>query len=435
MNREYIVNAIKEENVEFIRLEFTDLLGDTKNVEVPVSEIDAVLEKKVMFDSSSIVGFTSIEASDMNLHPDLETFNIVPPALEGGESVARFICDIYTPEGEPFKGDPRSILKRALKEASDLGYDVKLGPEPEFFLFQKDERGYHTNELNDRAGYFDTSPFDRGETCRRNIAKTLQKFGFVMEASHKEVANGQHEINWRFDSGLNTADKIQTFKYVVRNIAANYNMHATFMPKPLSGQNGSGMHINISLFKDNKNAFFDENKEDKLSETARYFISGVLKHAKALTAITNPTINSYKRLVPGYEAPVSVAWSHSNRSCMIRIPATRGQGTRFEVRSPDPTANPYLAIAALIYAGLYGIKEQYELGPVETRNLFEVESDDVPTLPTNLKEAIEFLKKDNVISDALGKYAFQKFIEEKEDEWLDYNLQVTEWERKKYMSR
>ncbi|MBM7571643.1 type I glutamate--ammonia ligase [Aquibacillus albus] len=435
MNKLDIINQIEEENVEFIRLEFTDMLGDTKNVEIPANEIDAILNNEIMFDSSSIVGFTSIEASDMNLHPDLNTFIIVPAALEGGEKVARFICDIYRPDGEPFEGDPRSILKRALQEANDMGYTVNLGPEPEFFLFRHDESGYHTNELNDRAGYFDVSPLDRGEKCRRTIAKTLQNIGFIMEASHKEVANGQHEINWRFDNGLDTADKIQTFKYVVRNIAANYDMHATFMPKPLFGQNGSGMHVHMSLFEGDENAFYDESDEDNLSDIARHFMAGVLKHAKALTAITNPTVNSYKRLVPGYEAPVNVAWSHSNRSCMIRVPATRGAGTRFEVRNPDPTANPYLAIAALLHAGLDGIKNQLKLGPAETRNLYEVIATDVPTLPTSLKEAVDNLKEDTVISNALGEYAFEKFIEEKEDEWFNYSLQVTEWERKKYMNK
>ncbi|WP_163536341.1 type I glutamate--ammonia ligase [Gracilibacillus sp. YIM 98692] len=435
MDKQEILNKIEEAKVEFIRMEFTDMLGDTKNVEVPASEISAILDNEIMFDSSSIVGFTSIEASDMNLHPDLDSFIIVPPELEDGENVARFICDIYTPEGEPFAGDPRSILKKALQEAKQMGYDVNLGPEPEFFLFNHDEKGYHTTELNDRAGYFDVSPFDRGEKCRRSIAKTLQKIGFEMEASHKEVANGQHEINWRFDSGLRTADKIQTFKYVVRNIAANYDMHATFMPKPLFGQNGSGMHIHISLFQDEENVFYNEAAADHLSDTARQFMAGVLTHAQGLSALTNPTVNSYKRLVPGYEAPVNVAWSHSNRSCLIRVPATRGEGTRFEVRNPDPTANPYLAIAAIIYAGLDGIKNQSKLGPAETRNLYEVEAKDVPTLPTNLKEALDSMKKDEVISKALGDYAFQKFIEEKESEWLEYSSQVTKWEQKRYMKK
>ncbi|WP_082235085.1 glutamine synthetase family protein [Halobacillus massiliensis] len=432
--KQSILDAVKEKQVEFIRLEFTDMMGDTKNVELPIEEIEMVLDNEAMFDSSSISGFSDIQESDMYLYPDLDTFLILPQEMDE-DPIARFICDIYTPDGEPFEGDPRYILKRAMEQAHEMGYTVNVGPEPEFFLFKLNEEGYPIRKMNDRAGYFDASPKDKGDNVRRDIVRTLKKIGFEMEASHHEVAKGQHEINFRFDKLIKTADNIQTFKNVVKDVATNHNYHATFMPKPVYAENGSGMHCHLSLFKDGDSAFYDNGSDDEISQTMKYFMGGILKHANGIAAITNPNVNSYKRLVPGYEAPVSVAWSHSNRSCMIRVPTTRGLGTRFEVRNPDPTANPYLALAVLIQAGLEGIQEKIDPGEAEARNLYEVEDESIPTLPTNLKEALESLKKDNLLLEALGDHTSKIFIEEKESEWTEYSLQVSSWELEHYMSK
>ncbi|QHE53350.1 type I glutamate--ammonia ligase [Pontibacillus sp. HMF3514] len=430
--KELIKKEVQEHGVEFILLEFTDMLGYTKNVELPVEELENILDNEAMFDSSSIVGFSDIQESDMYLYPDLDTFKVLP-SIVSEEPTARFICDIYKPDGTPFEGDPRYILKRAMQEAENMGYTINVGPEPEFFLFKLNEEGYPIRKMNDRGGYFDASPKDKGDSVRRDIVRTLKKFGFQMEASHHEVAQGQHEINFRFDDMLKTADNIQTFKSVVKDVATNHDYHATFMPKPISGENGSGMHAHLSLFKDGESAFYDETAEDGVSETMKQFMAGILKHANAIAAITNPSVNSYKRLVPGYEAPVSVAWSHSNRSCMIRVPNTRGLGTRFEVRNPDPSANPYLTLAVLIQAGLEGIRKGLDAGEAETRNLYEVEDESVPTLPTNLKEAITALQKDELLMNALGEHTSCVFIKEKEAEWSEYSLQVSKWEMDKYM--
>ncbi|ARI77697.1 type I glutamate--ammonia ligase [Halobacillus mangrovi] len=432
--KEAIKQEVKENRVEFILLEFTDMLGDTKNVELPAEELDMILNDEAMFDSSSISGFSEIQESDMYLVPDLDTFLILPSLVDEDRS-ARFICDIYKTDGTPFEGDPRYILKRAMKEAEEMGYTVNVGPEPEFFLFKLDENGYPIREMNDRGGYFDASPIDKGDKVRRDIVRTLKKFGFEMEASHHEVAMGQHEINFRFDNMLKTADNIQTFKSVVKDIATNHSYHATFMPKPFSGENGSGMHCHLSLFKDGDSAFYDEDAKDGVSKTMKQFIAGILHHADGITAITNPNVNSYKRLVPGYEAPVSVAWSHSNRSCMIRVPNTRGKGTRFEVRNPDPTANPYLTLAVLIHAGLDGIRNELDAGEAESRNLYEVTDDSVPTLPTNLKEAIQALKKDELLMNALGDHTSQAYVDDKQQEWTEYSLRVSSWEIHRYMNK
>ncbi|MFG6149837.1 type I glutamate--ammonia ligase [Halobacillus sp. B23F22_1] len=432
--KENIKQVVNEKNVEFIRLEFTDMLGDTKNVELPIEELESVLENEAMFDSSSISGFSDIQESDMYLYPDLDTFLVLPQEMDE-DPIARFICDIYTPDGEPFEGDPRYILKRAVEEAKDLGYTVNVGPEPEFFLFKLNDEGYPVRKMNDRAGYFDASPKDKGDNVRRDIVRTLKKIGFEMEASHHEVAKGQHEINFRFDELLKTADNIQTFKSVVKDVATNHDYHATFMPKPVTADNGSGMHCHLSLFKDGNSAFYDNGTDDEISKTMKYFMGGILHHASGIAAITNPNVNSYKRLVPGYEAPVSVAWSHSNRSCMIRVPTTRGLGTRFEVRNPDPTANPYLALAVLIQAGLEGIRNKMDPGEAESRNLYEVTDDSIPTLPTNLKEAIEALQKDKVLLKALGDHTSKIYIAEKDEEWTEYSLQVSNWELEHYMSK
>lgn len=432
--KESIKQEVHDKGVEFIRLEFTDMLGDTKNVELPIEELESVLENEAMFDSSSISGFSDIQESDMYLYPDLSTFKVLPSTVDE-DPVARFICDIYTTDGTPFEGDPRYILKRAMKEAAEMGYTVNVGPEPEFFLFKLNDEGYPIKKMNDRGGYFDASPIDKGDKVRRDIVRTLKKFGFEMEASHHEVAMGQHEINFRFDDMLKAADNIQTFKSVVKDVATNHDYHATFMPKPIAGENGSGMHCHLSLFKDGESVFCDEKDEDGISVTMKHFMGGILKHATGIAAITNPNVNSYKRLVPGYEAPVSIAWSHSNRSCMIRVPSTRGKGTRFEVRNPDPTANPYLALAVTIQAGLEGIRNKIDPGAAETRNLYEVQDDSVPTLPTNLKEALTALRKDKVLMNALGDHTSSIYLEEKEEEWTEYSLQVSQWETDKYMNK
>ncbi|HET6871738.1 MAG TPA: type I glutamate--ammonia ligase, partial [Sporolactobacillaceae bacterium] len=371
-SREDVLRLADEENVKFVRLQFTDLLGIIKNVEIPVDSLPKALDNEIMFDGSSIEGFVRIEESDMYLFPDLNTW-VVFPWTSGKGKVARLICDIHNADGTPFEGDPRLILKRQLEEMKALGFTAfNIGPEPEFFLFKNDEKGEPTLELNDKGGYFDLSPTDLGENCRRDIVLELEEMGFEVEASHHEVAPGQHEIDFKYADAVSTCDNIQTFKLAVKTIARQHGLHATFMPKPLFGVNGSGMHANMSLFKGKENAFFDEGAGDRkqLSETAHHFIAGILEHARAFTAVTNPTVNSYKRLVPGYEAPCYVAWSLRNRSPLIRVPAKRGLSTRIEVRSVDPSANPYLAMAVLLAAGLDGVKRKLMPPTPTDRNIY-----------------------------------------------------------------
>ncbi|EIT86887.1 glutamine synthetase [Fictibacillus macauensis ZFHKF-1] len=437
--KENIRKIAKEENVRFIRLQFTDLLGVIKNVEIPVGQLEKALDNKMMFDGSSIEGFVRIEESDMLLYPDLDTWVVFPWTSEKGK-VARLICDIYNPDGTPFIGDPRGILKRVLKDMEELGFtDFNIGPEPEFFLFKNDDKGEPTLELNDKGGYFDLAPTDLGENCRRDIVLELEDMGFEIEASHHEVAPGQHEIDFKYADAITTCDHIQTFKLVVKTIARKHGLHATFMAKPLFGVNGSGMHANMSLFKNGENVFYDEKTETGLSETAMQFLAGILKHAQDFTALTNPTVNSYKRLVPGYEAPCYVAWSMQNRSPLVRIPASRGLSTRVEVRSVDPTANPYLAMAALLASGLDGIKNKLQAPAPVDRNIYvmdkeEREEEGVKDLPATLKEAIERLKKSEVLLKAIGEHAAEHFIEAKEIEWDMFRTQVHPWEREQYMS-
>jgi len=437
--KEDIFRISKEENVKYIRLQFTDLLGIIKNVEIPVSQLEKALDNKMMFDGSSIEGFVRIEESDMYLFPDLDTWVVFPWTAEKGK-VARLICDIYNPDGTPFEGDPRNNLKRMLKEMEALGFtDFNLGPEPEFFLFKLDEKGEPTLELNDSGGYFDLAPTDLGENCRRDIVLELEEMGFEIEASHHEVAPGQHEIDFKYAGAIKACDDIQTFKLVVKTIARKHGLHATFMPKPLFGVNGSGMHCNLSLFTNGKNAFYDESGEQGLSETARHFIAGILKHAPNFTAVTNPTVNSYKRLVPGYEAPCYVAWSARNRSPLIRIPASRGLSTRVEVRSVDPAANPYLALSVLLAAGLDGIKNKLEAPAPVDRNIYVMSKEEreevgIIDLPATLAAALDLLKTDEVIVNALGEHLFEHFVEAKEIEWDIFRTQVHPWERDQYMS-
>ncbi len=437
--REDITRLAKEENVKYIRLQFTDILGTIKNVEIPVSQLGKALDNKMMFDGSSIEGFVRIEESDMLLYPDLDTWVIFPWTSEKGK-VARLICDIYDTDGNPFQGDPRANLKRVLAEMRELGFtDFNLGPEPEFFLFKLDAHGEPTLELNDKGGYFDLAPTDLGENCRRDIVLELEEMGFEIEASHHEVAPGQHEIDFKYADAVTACDYIQTFKLVVKTIARKHGLHATFMPKPLFGVNGSGMHCNVSLFKGKENAFYDTSRNLQLSETAEQFIAGIIKHAPSFTAVTNPTVNSFKRLVPGYEAPCYVAWSAKNRSPLIRIPASRGVSTRVEVRSVDPAANPYLALAVILQAGLDGIKNKMTPPAPIDRNIYvmskeEREEAGIVDLPATLYAALEAMKQDEVIKSALGPHLLEHFIEAKEIEWDMFRTQVHPWEREQYMS-
>jgi glutamine synthetase len=438
-SREDIQRLAVEENVKFIRLQFTDILGTIKNVEIPISQLEKALDNKMMFDGSSIEGFVRIEESDMLLYPDLSTWVVFPWTAEKGK-VARLICDIYTPEGKPFEGDPRNNLRRVLKEMEDLGFtSFNLGPEPEFFLFKLDEKGEPSLELNDQGGYFDLAPTDLGENCRRDIVLELEEMGFEIEASHHEVAPGQHEIDFKYADALTACDQIQTFKLVVKTIARKHGLHATFMPKPLYGVNGSGMHMNLSLFKNGENAFFEPGGDLEMSDTARQFIAGILKHAPAFTAVTNPTVNSYKRLVPGYEAPCYVAWSARNRSPLIRIPASRGLSTRVEVRSVDPSANPYLAMAVLLKAGLDGIKNKITPPAPVDRNIYVMSKEErieegIVDLPATLAQALDQLKANEVIVSGLGEHIMEHFVEAKEIEWDMFRTVVHQWERDQYMS-
>nr|WP_206760040.1 type I glutamate--ammonia ligase [Thermoactinomyces vulgaris] len=434
------MRIVEKENVAYIRLIFTDLQGTIKNVEIPRSQLEKALDNKMMFDGSSIEGFVRIEESDMLLYPDLDSFVIYPWGNDvNGSKVAGIMCDIYNPDGTPFEGDPRGILKRVLKEAEEMGFtSFNVGTEPEFFLFKTDENGEPTLNLNDKGGYFDLAPVDLGENCRRDIVLTLDKMGFEVEASHHEVAPGQHEIDFKYADAVTTADHIQSFKLVVKNVARRYGLHATFMPKPLYGVSGSGMHCHMSLFRGKENVFYDPSDELGLSETARHFLAGILKHARAFTAITNPIVNSYKRLVPGYEAPCYVAWSPKNRSPLVRIPSSRGLSTRIEVRSPDPAANPYLALAVMLKAGLDGIKNQLPLPEQTDRNIYVMDEQErreagIEDLPSSLKEALIELQNNPVMVEALGEHALSHFLEAKEIEWDMFRTNVHPWEREQYM--
>lgn len=437
--KEDILRLAEEEDVEFIRLQFTDLFGNMKNIAVTASQLEKALNNKCMFDGSSIDGFVRIEESDMVLYPDLSTMAIFPWRPQQGK-VARLICDVHRPNGEPFEGDPRYILKRAIKEAKDLGYTFEVGPECEFFLFHTDDNGLPTTISHEKATYFDLGPIDLGENARRDMVMTLEDMGYEIEASHHEVAPAQHEIDFHYDEGLATADNIMTFKLAVKTIAKRHGLHATFMPKPKYGVNGSGMHINMSLSKDGKNIFQDPDDKLGLSKEAYYFIGGIMKHMKGMTAITNPLVNSYKRLVPGYEAPVYMAWSATNRSPLIRIPATRGEGTRIELRSPDPSANPYLALAVCLRAGLDGIVNQIEPPASVDCNIFEMTKEErqargIEELPSTLYEAIRELEKDTFLQEILGNHVCQRYITAKKKEWQEYSMQVTDWEVEKYLYR
>ncbi|MBR4012451.1 MAG: type I glutamate--ammonia ligase [Spirochaetaceae bacterium] len=433
-----ILKIAKEKEVRFVRLQFTDILGSIKNVAISVSQLEKALDNQCMFDGSSIEGFVRIEESDMKLHPDYNSFALFP--WRENNSVARLICDVYKPDGTPFHGSPRQVLKNVLDEAKELGYTFNVGPECEFFLFRNDDQGKPTLQTFDDAGYFDMGPVDPGEDVRRDIVLNLEQMGFEIEASHHECARGQHEIDFKYGDALTTADRVMTFKLAVKTIAHKHGLHATFMPKPIFGIAGSGMHINISMAKDGKNVFCDESDKNGLSSTAYSFIAGIMEHIKGMTAVTNPLVNSYKRLVPEFEAPVYIAWSAQNRSPLIRVPAARGQGTRVELRSADPSANPYLALAVTIAAGLDGVKKGLVPPPAVDGNIYAMsdaqrKKHKIQMLPTSLESAIVELKKDKLICNTLDEHILEKYVEAKELEWQNYKTRISQWEIDEYLSK
>ncbi|SMP52132.1 type I glutamate--ammonia ligase [Anoxynatronum buryatiense] len=437
--KEALLKKVKELEVGFIHLQFTDIMGVMKNVSILTDQLDKALDNEMMFDGSSIDGFVRIEESDMYLWPDLDTFTVFPWTSQPKE--ARIICDVYKPDGTPFVGCPRNALKSVLKEAEEMGYTMNVGPECEFFLFNTDEQGNPTLDTHDNAGYFDLAPIDLGGSARLDMVNVLTEMGFEIEASHHEVAPGQHEIDFKYADALTTADNIMTFKMAVRIVAQRHGLHATFMPKPRFGINGSGMHINLSLATlEGKNAFYDEVDPMQLSATTYAFLAGVIKNARGFAAVTNPTVNSYKRLVPGYEAPVMIAWSASNRSPLIRIPAKRGNSTRIELRNPDPSANPYLALAAILRAGLDGIKNKLTPPDPVVTNLYEMNDEErslncIDCLPGSLFEAVQELAKNDVIKGALGPHITEKFMDAALYEWKKYSAYVSQWELDRYLRK
>jgi glutamine synthetase len=445
MDRTQILEHLAEHDVRFLRLQFTDLTGVNKNVEVPRSQFEKALDGEIMFDGSSIEGFTRIEESDMLLKPDYSTYRVDPwvSAGQGGRDqgrVARLICDIHNPDETPFEGCPRLTLKRICAKAADLGYALNVGPEAEFFLFQRTADGAATTLTHDAAGYFDLAPIDLGEECRREIVIALEALGFEIEAAHHEVAPGQHEIDFKYGPAVETADNLATFRFVVRRVSRKLGLHATFMPKPIHGQNGSGMHVHQSLFHEGRNAFYDPQGEfEGISDIMRWYIGGLLKHARSFCAITNPLVNSYKRLVPGYEAPTDLAWSMRNRSPLIRVPARRGIGTRCELRMPDPACNPYLAFAVMLAAGLDGVRNREEPPPPVSANVYRMSARErarlkIRSLPANLGEAVDQLERDEVVREALGGHIFEHFIHHKRTEWHEYIGAVHPWELDRYLT-
>ncbi len=436
-SKEDIIKFVEEGDVEFIRMQFTDVFGRLKNVAITASQIEKAVNNEIMIDGSSIEGFVRINESDMYLHPDLDSYTTLPWRPQQGK-VARLICDVYLPDGTPFAGDPRSTLKKVLKIAEEKGYSFNVGPECEFFLFETDEMGLPTTRTNDDAGYFDLDPLDHGGSTRREICMMLEKMGYEVEASHHEVARGQHEIDFKYADALKTADNVMTFKFAVKTIAQKNGLHATFMPKPIFGINGSGMHTNMSLFKDGKNVFTDPSDPLGLSKEAYSFIAGILAHIESMTAITNPLVNSYKRLVPGYEAPCYLSWSASNRSALIRIPAARGQGTRVELRCPDPSCNPYLELAVCLMAGLDGIEKGLVPPEEILENIFTMTEEErkarnIRSLPSSLKEALDKMLEDELVCSTLGDHIVTQYVNGKLAEWDEYRTAVSDWEVNKYL--
>lgn len=442
-SKQDILNIAKKQNVQYVRLQFSDILGTNKAVEIPVAKLKDALDDKISFDGSSVEGFARIKEADMYLSPDRNTWLILDfEDLKYGK-VARLICDVYQTNGKPYPGDPRYILKKTLRKMREMGYSsLNVGFEPEFYLFKMDEEGKPIlDQMIDKASYFDLSPMDGAEYVRRDIALALEHLGFEVQTNHHEVGPGQNEINFKYDDALITADRIQTLKQVVKIIAGKHGYYATFMPKPIEGLPGSGMHANMSLVDlEGNNVFYDENSKDGLSPTCKKWISGILNHARGLAFITNPVINSYKRLVAGFEAPIYATWSQANRSSMIRIPAQRGNATRTEIRNVDCMANPYLAIACLLNAGLDGIKNlnDDEIIPSISENLFELTLDEVmkmgiKRIPSNLYDAMKEFRKDMLLKHTLGDQIFDKLLYIKEKVWKEYSIIVTQFELKRYL--
>lgn len=434
---EEIKEIIKQKNVELLHLQFVDIEGILKHITVTVEQLDDVVNGKIMFDGSSIKGFAPINKSDLYLQPDLNTFAVLPWTVENGYAEARFICSVKNPDGTLYEGDPRNVLKRTMERAAEKGYTISVGPELEFFLFKADENGNPTTELHDNAGYFEPSPKDFGERVRLEIYRALKAMGFTIEASHHEVAEGQHEINFKYADALSSADNATTYKWVVKTIAGKFGLHATFMPKPVFGINGSGMHINMSLFKEGENVFYDPSDQNQLSESAYQFIAGLLENVRSFAAITNPLVNSYKRLVPGYEAPCYIAWSASNRSALIRIPAKRGLATRVELRSPDPSANPYLAIAVIASAGLDGIDRKLPVPAPIDEDIYHMSDErraelGIGNLPASLGEAIYELENGTIGRATLGEHVYNEYLTLKKAEWNSYRTAVHAWEIANY---
>lgn len=439
--KEDILRLAKEQNVRFVRLQFTDILGCMKNVAITINQLEKALDNECMTDGSSIEGFVRVEESDMYLYPDYDSFVVLPWEHERFGTTARLICDVYNADRTPFIGDPRNVLKRAIEKADKMGYTFNVGPELEFFLFYNDEEGRPTTKTHDRGGYFDLDNVDLGGNCRRDMCIALEDMGFEIEASHHECAEGQHEIDFKYGDVLDVADKVMTFKYVVKKYAQLHGLYATFLPKPIYGIAGSGMHTNMSLFdKDGNNAFYDPDGEFGLSDTALHFIAGIMKHIRATTAINNPLVNSYKRLVPGYEAPVYIAWSASNRSALVRVPKARGKGTRIELRSADPACNPYLEMALCLLAGLDGIEKGYMPPKSTVKNIFDMtpeerEADGITSLPGSLEEAVDAFEASDFIKESLGEHVYTKFIEAKRKEWEGYRTSISQWEIDTYLAK
>jgi glutamine synthetase len=439
-SRAEILKTVNREKVRFLRLQFTDLMGALKNVEVPRSQFEKALDGQILFDGSSIEGFVRIEESDMLLVPDLDTFRVNPWMSPDGTRVARLICDVYRPDGTPFEGCPRLALRRIIDVAKKMGYTMVVGPEAEFFLFHLDDHGNPLIETHDVGGYFDLTPVDRGEECRRDIVVVLESMGFEVEAAHHEVAPGQHEIDFKYAEALACADNVATFRFVVKKVALDHGLHATFMPKPILGVNGSGMHCHQSLLNRNgKNTFYAATGEWQLSKVAQGYIGGILKHSKALVAVTNPLVNSYKRLVPGFEAPTNIAWSEKNRSPLVRVPAKREMSTRCEVRMPDPSCNPYLAIAVMLASGLDGVRNKLDPGPPVNKNIFAMSQREkrrrkIEELPADLSSALDHLEKNAVVKEALGDHILAHFVRAKRQEWAEYLSHVHPWEQDRYLN-
>ncbi len=439
--KEDILRLAKEQNVRFVRLQFTDILGCMKNVAITINQLEKALDNECMADGSSIEGFVRVEESDMYLYPDYDSFVVLPWDHERYGTTARLICDVYNADRTPFIGDPRNVLKRAIEKADKMGYKFNVGPELEFFRFHTDDEGRPTTKTHDKGGYFDLDNVDLGGNCRRDMCIALEEMGFEIEASHHECAEGQHEIDFKYGDVLDVADKVMTFKYVVKKYAQMHGLYATFLPKPIYGIAGSGMHTNMSLFdKEGNNVFYDPDGEFGLSKIALQFIAGIMKHIKATTAINNPLVNSYKRLVPGYEAPVYIAWSASNRSALVRVPKARGKGTRVELRSADPACNPYLEMALCLLAGLDGIEKGYMPPKSTVKNIFDMtpeerEADGITSLPGSLEEAVNEFESSEFIRESLGEHVYTKFIEAKRKEWEGYRTSISQWEIDTYLAK